>query len=82
VIASLWDVDDAVSRRFFVEFHRALLSEQDPALALRLTQLAFLRDADSALAHPASWAGFACMGGLSPRALSHPARTVTQRQPS
>jgi CHAT domain-containing protein len=82
VIASLWDVDDAVSRRFFVEFHRALLSDHDPALALRQAQAAFLRNADPALSHPASWAGFACIGGLNPRSLPRLAATVTPRQPS
>jgi CHAT domain-containing protein len=82
VIASLWDVDDALSRRFFVEFHRALLSERDPALALRATQAAFLRDPDPTLAHPSSWAGFACIGGVNPKSLSRLTATVTQRQPS
>ena len=82
VIASLWDVDDATSRRFFVAFHRTLLSERDPALALRRTQAAFLRDADPVLAHPASWGGFAYIGGLSPRALVHPPVTVAAREPS
>ncbi len=70
VVASLWDIDDAVSRRFFVGFHRALLAEGDPVLALRNAQIAFLRDADAALSHPASWAAFICMGGFDPHSLS------------
>ncbi len=82
VIASLWDVDDHVSRRFFVAFHRALISERDPALALRATQVAFLRDAEPSLAHPASWAAFSYVGGLGSRARLRPAVTVAQRAPS
>jgi len=72
VVASLWDIDDAVSRSFFVAFHRALLVEGDPVLALRQTQIALLRDADPSLAHPASWAGFVCVGGLDHRTLARP----------
>jgi CHAT domain-containing protein len=64
VIASLWDVDDFISHRFFVAFHKALLEEGDPAVALRRVQRSFARETDEALAHPASWAGFTCVGGL------------------
>ncbi len=70
VVGSLWDIDDSVSRRFFIAFHRALLSEGDPVVALRKAQLALLRDDDTSLAHPASWAAFICMGGLDPHSLS------------
>jgi CHAT domain-containing protein/tetratricopeptide (TPR) repeat protein len=70
VVASLWDIDDALSRRFFVFFHRALLTEGDPLPALRTAQIAMLRDGDVSLAHPASWAAFICMGGLDPHSLS------------
>jgi CHAT domain-containing protein len=70
VVASLWDIDDSLSREFFVGLHRALQAEPDPAVALRNTQLAQLRRDDAALAHPASWAAFVCMGGLDPRSLS------------
>ena len=71
VVASLWDIDDAVSRRFFVAFHRALLEGGDPVLALRKAQIALLRGDDRSLAHPASWAAFICMGGLESHSLSH-----------
>jgi CHAT domain-containing protein len=71
VVASLWDVDDAQSRGFFVAFHRALLADGDPLVALRRAQLALLRGGDPSLAHPASWAGFVSIGGLDPRQLSH-----------
>jgi CHAT domain-containing protein len=70
VVASLWDIDDAVSRRFFLAFHRALLADGDPVPALRDAQLALLRGDDASLAHPASWAAFICMGGLDSRSLS------------
>jgi CHAT domain-containing protein len=70
VVASLWDIDDSVSRRFFLAFHRALLVEGDPFLALRTAQIALLRDSDATLAHPASWAAFICMGGINPHSLS------------
>jgi CHAT domain-containing protein len=63
VVASLWDVDDAVSRAFFVPFHRALASGGDPLVVLQQTQIASLRSRDGWLAHPASWAGFVSMGG-------------------
>jgi CHAT domain-containing protein len=69
VVASLSDVDDEFSRHFFVAFHRALLSGAEPLLALRDTQLAMLREHNPALAHPAAWAGFVCMGGLDHRRL-------------
>jgi CHAT domain-containing protein len=64
VVGSLWDIDDSVSWHFFIAFHRALLTEGDPSLALRKAQLAFLRGDDVSLAHPASWAAFICMGGF------------------
>jgi CHAT domain-containing protein len=70
VVASLWDIDDTVSRRFFLSFHRALLVEGNPLLALRKAQIAFLHSDDASLAHPASWAPFICMGGLDPHSLS------------
>jgi CHAT domain-containing protein len=70
VVGSLWEIDDSVSRRFFIAFHRALLTESDPLLALRKAQIAFLRSPDMSLAHPASWAAFICMGGLDPHSLN------------
>jgi CHAT domain-containing protein len=70
VVASLWDIDDSVSRQFFVVFHRALLAEGDPDVALRKAQLVLLKGEDATLAHPASWAAFICMGGVDPHSLS------------
>jgi CHAT domain-containing protein/tetratricopeptide (TPR) repeat protein len=77
VVASLWDIDDAVSRSFFVGFHRTLLEDGDPLVALRRTQIALLRQWDPWLAHPASWAAFVHLGGVDPRL---PAR-VSPRDP-
>jgi CHAT domain-containing protein len=70
VVGTLWDIDDSISRRFFIAFHRALLMEGDPALALRTAQLALLDSDDESLSHPASWAAFICMGGLGPRSFN------------
>jgi CHAT domain-containing protein len=64
VVASLWDIDDTISRHFFVAFHRALLADAEPALALRDTQIELIRSRDPVFAHPAAWAPFICMGGI------------------
>jgi CHAT domain-containing protein len=64
VVGSLWDVDDDVSRTFFVAFHRSLLAGADPARALQSTQLSLLRSGDPTLAHPSTWAGFVSIGAL------------------
>jgi CHAT domain-containing protein len=64
VVASLWDVDDALSRRFFVALHRRLLVERDPLAAVRQAQIDLLQDGDPVLSHPASWAVFVSMGGI------------------
>jgi CHAT domain-containing protein len=65
VVASLWDVDDSASRRFFLEFHRRFLAGGDAATAVRAAQVAFLRGDDPAMAHPSKWAGFVSLGGLA-----------------
>src|SRR5262249_56839885 len=58
VVGSLWDIDDSVSHRFFVDFHRALKEEGDPVVALREAQIAHLRSGDASLTHPAGAAPF------------------------
>ncbi len=70
VVASLWDIEDSVSRRLFVAFHRALVAGSDPVGALREAQLLFVRDPNPSLAHPSHWAALVCMGGLNPHSLS------------
>jgi CHAT domain-containing protein len=67
VVASLWDVDDASSRAFFLEFHRRFLTEGDAATSVRGAQLAFIQGKDPVLAHPSKWAGSVSSGGLNPR---------------
>lgn len=67
VVASLWDVDDAASRAFFLEFHRHFLAEGEAASAVRVAQLALLGGDDPVLAHPSKWAGFVSFGGLVQR---------------
>jgi CHAT domain-containing protein len=64
VIASLWDIDDATSRRFFESFHRALIAGGEPVAALRQVQIEFLRSRDPLLSYPGSWAAFTHMGGI------------------
>jgi CHAT domain-containing protein len=65
VVASLWNLDDEVSRRFFVAFHESLIGEGEPTGALQRTQMSFLHDADPVLAHPAAWAGLVSLGGVA-----------------
>jgi CHAT domain-containing protein len=74
VVASLWDVDDSASRRFFLEFHRRFLAGADAATAVQETQVALLRGTDPVLAHPSKWAGFVSLGGMVPTG-PIPART-------
>jgi CHAT domain-containing protein len=63
VVASQWEIDDFVSRRFFVAFHRAFQKFGEPLLALRDAQLRLMRSGNSDLAHPSNWAAFVCLGG-------------------
>ena len=81
VVGSLWGIDDAVSRRFFVAFHRALLESGEPLRALRQTQLALLHDDDLVVSHPASWAGFVAVGGLDAGRFGPVALQDAERQP-
>src|SRR6185436_18815561 len=61
VLASLWEVDDPVASRFFVELHRRLRAGEDPIIALRTVQLSELGTAP-----PAEWAVFQMIGGVPP----------------
>jgi CHAT domain-containing protein len=79
VVASLWDVDDTTSRKFFVAFHRALLAQGDPLTALNLAQRAFLSDRDPLLSHPATWAAFVAIGGID-KGPSSRARSSAEKQ--
>jgi CHAT domain-containing protein len=66
VVSSLWDVDDAASRRFFARYHRKLIEIREPILALRATQLSFL-DSDADDRAPTHWAAFVGLGGIDRR---------------
>jgi len=75
VIASLWDVDDRASRLLLTEFHRALRQRGSVTAALRVAQLKLLADPDQRLQRPASWAGFAAIGGYSTMTFARPSAT-------
>ncbi|MGQ4485416.1 CHAT domain-containing protein [Streptomyces sp. SAS_281] len=69
VVATLWNVDDTSSRRFFTEFYHHLLGEGDatpeqpPWRAFWDTQRAMLRDpAGPWESHPFHWAAVALFG--------------------
>jgi len=60
VLASLWRVDDALTRDLMLAVYRQVAAGSTPPQALRAGQLALLRDARHPLrAHPYAWAGFA-----------------------
>ncbi len=60
VIATLWPVDDTVTRHFVAAFYDGLAADQPPAIALAAAR-ARLRD-DPATRHPFYWAGFVLLG--------------------
>lgn len=62
VVAALWPVDDTVSARFFVDFHRRLRAGAQPVEALRAAQLAMLRQTTGSAADRFGWAAFQLMG--------------------
>jgi CHAT domain-containing protein len=59
VIASLWEIDDAVTKEFTNVFYIALQSGDRPVTALRKAQLQIKRD----YPHPFYWAPFLLHGG-------------------
>jgi hypothetical protein len=59
VLASLWRVNDGLTRDLMVGVYRQLAAGATPAQALRSGQLALLRDEAHPLrTHPYAWAGF------------------------
>jgi CHAT domain-containing protein len=66
VVASLWSVDDELTTRVMVPFHRALRAGSDPSTALRDAQLQLLHDRDPRLRSPQAWAAFATIGMVAP----------------
>lgn len=64
VVASLWDVKDEDSARFFGFFYERLKAGDDALGALRTAQLRMMREEGSKLS---GWAGFVGVGGVYPR---------------
>ena len=62
VVATLWDIPDEPSARFFTAFHENLARGSDPAAALQSAQLRMLRSAHAQDREPASWAGAVFIG--------------------
>ncbi len=58
VVASLWPVDDRVTRELMINFHHSLASGASAAAALRSAQLALRKNHP----HPFHWAAFALYG--------------------
>ncbi len=56
LVASLWNVEDASTAQLMTAFYKRVEAGEDPAVALRAAQLAFLND--SKYAHPYYWAAF------------------------
>jgi CHAT domain-containing protein len=67
VVASLWNIEDSSSARFFARFHRELRNVGDPAQALRQTQLALLKSSNPRDRRPVVWAGFELFGSKPDR---------------
>lgn len=59
VVASLWPVDDAVTREFMTAFYPRLRAGDSPSVALRTAQMAVMK----AHPHPFHWAAFTLYGG-------------------
>jgi CHAT domain-containing protein len=62
VVASLWDVDDEITRDLSITVHRELRKGSTPADALRIAQLQKLRDPDARLQDPRVWAALQLYG--------------------
>jgi CHAT domain-containing protein len=80
VLASLWEVDD----RPTLELMRTTygrLAEIGPAAALAASPRAMLASDDASLAHPASWAAFAIIGGTLDDAPVKTATNVSVKAP-
>jgi CHAT domain-containing protein len=62
-VGSLWDVEDAATRRFSVRLHQLLREGAPAADAVRRVQLEMLRSSDPSLNDVRSWAAFQVYGG-------------------
>lgn len=61
-VASLWEVDDGLTRPLMVEFHQAYRASGNGPAALRAAQVRLLRSGDKALRSPSAWAAFRYAG--------------------
>jgi CHAT domain-containing protein len=69
VIGSLWDVDDATTKEFFVSFHRHYNESSDAAVALRAAQNDLLsQNRRTDLRSVMAWAPFQVIGHTAPNA--------------
>jgi CHAT domain-containing protein len=62
VVATLWDIEDRVSRDVMIHFHRAVANGTSPTYGLRAAQLALLEAADPSLRTPTAWGALAALG--------------------
>jgi CHAT domain-containing protein len=62
VVASLWDVDDRSSKRFWSALHRLLACGVPLAEAMRTAKVEWIRSLEPAFRSPANWAVFQVLG--------------------
>jgi CHAT domain-containing protein len=74
VVATLWEVEDAETRRFVRAFYRELASGDRPDTALREAQLQMIR-AGGRSADPRAWASFVLTGDASHVLFEAPVRS-------
>lgn len=61
VLMTLWPLDDALAADFMLDFYRTWLEDNaydEPAEALRATQLAWIRSGDARKSDPYFWAPY------------------------
>jgi CHAT domain-containing protein len=58
VVATIWDTDDALTRRFSADLHQRMVRGDEPTEAVRNAQIAFLHSPDERIAAIRSWAQF------------------------
>lgn len=63
VVASIWDIEDRVSRILMTEFHRRVREGDSPARAIQAVANERLRDASGRIQTPLDWAGIVAVGG-------------------
>jgi len=90
VIAGLWSVDDRSTEAFFATFHADLSQHQDPAAALRRTQIQWIEQGDP-WRTAQTWAAFQIFGAatapglrdvISEKRISRSSNSVVRTEPS